>query len=61
MPRIHSLQATDGSRMCAPTARSRWAQTPEEETACREWAFDQVSQVRKTGGFNVREKEGNPH
>ncbi|KAI5449092.1 tRNA(Ser) Um(44) 2'-O-methyltransferase [Naganishia albida] len=42
-------------------ARSRWAQTSEEDATCREWAFDQVLQVRKTGGFSVREKEGNPH
>lgn len=48
------------ARSSAP-ARSRWATTPEEDTTCREWAFDQVSQVRKTGGFSVREKEGNPH
>ncbi|KAJ9094412.1 hypothetical protein QFC21_005951 [Naganishia friedmannii] len=41
--------------------RSRWTTSSEEDASCREWAFDQVTQVRQTGGFLVREKEGNPH
>ena len=46
---------------CVMLARSRWTTSIQEDNSCREWAFSQVTQVRQTGGFSVREKEGNPH
>ncbi|WWD04198.1 hypothetical protein V865_002265 [Kwoniella europaea PYCC6329] len=41
-------------------ARKRWS-TPSEDRECREWALEQVNQVRRNGQFKVREKEGKEH
>ncbi|WVW86884.1 hypothetical protein I302_108939 [Kwoniella bestiolae CBS 10118] len=41
-------------------ARKRWT-TSNEDRECREWALEQVNEVRRNGMFKVREKEGKEH
>ncbi|WWC73653.1 uncharacterized protein I206_107625 [Kwoniella pini CBS 10737] len=41
-------------------ARKRWT-TNEENKECREWALEQVNEVKRKGAFKVREKEGKDH
>lgn len=38
-------------------ARKRWAKD-EDLRECREWAMEQVNEVRARGQFKIREKEG---
>ncbi|WWC65874.1 uncharacterized protein I303_108496 [Kwoniella dejecticola CBS 10117] len=43
-------------------ARKRWTKGDEDkERQCREWALEQVNEVRRKGAFKVREKEGKDH
>lgn len=41
--------------------RKRWAKDEKDLRECREWAMEQVEQVRARGAFKVRVKEGKDH
>lgn len=58
---VGKYEVPRGEDVADKIGRNRWATTPEQVRECREWALEQVQQVRARGAFKVRVKEGKDH